>query len=115
MKYGIFRSRAWRPRIWLTQPGQQKGAAVADDTPSPLNNVITIDDERIRRHRDRVVRGTVEETLNTLLDSEVPATTARPSDQDWRGMVEGTEAVPADVRDGYHRALSAVRELGEEA
>jgi hypothetical protein len=39
---------------------------MSDDTPSPLNNVITIDDERIRSHLDRVVRGTVEETLNGL-------------------------------------------------
>ena len=28
-------------------------------TPSPLNNVITIDDERIKNHFDRVVRGSV--------------------------------------------------------
>src|SRR5262249_31762590 len=35
-----------------------------------LNNVITIDDERIKSHLDRVVRGTVEETLNALLDAE---------------------------------------------
>jgi hypothetical protein len=27
-----------------------------------LNNVITMDDERIKSHLDRVVRGTVEET-----------------------------------------------------
>jgi hypothetical protein len=37
---------------------------MSDDTPSPLNNVITIDDERIKSHLERVVRGTVEETLN---------------------------------------------------
>jgi putative transposase len=43
---------------------------MSDDTPSPLNNVITIDDERIRSHLERVVRGTVEETLNALLDAE---------------------------------------------
>ena len=43
---------------------------MSDDTPSPLNNVITIDDERIKSHLDRVVRGTVEETLNALLDGE---------------------------------------------
>ena len=36
---------------------------MSDDTPSPLNNVITIDDERIKSHLDRVVRGTVEETF----------------------------------------------------
>jgi hypothetical protein len=43
---------------------------MSDDTPSPLNNVITIDNERIKSHLDRVVRGTVEETLNALLDAE---------------------------------------------
>jgi hypothetical protein len=35
-----------------------------------LNNVITVDDERIKSHLDRVVRGTVEETLNALVDAE---------------------------------------------
>ena len=43
---------------------------MSDDIPSPLNNVITIDDERIKSHLDRVVRSTVEETLNALLDAE---------------------------------------------
>ena len=43
---------------------------MSDDTPSPLNTVITIDDERIKSHLDRVVRGTVEEALNALLDAE---------------------------------------------
>jgi transposase-like protein len=38
--------------------------------PGPLNNVIRIDDDRIKGHLDRVVRGTVEETLNALLDAE---------------------------------------------
>ena len=37
---------------------------MSDDTPSPLNNVITIDDERIKSHLEQVVRGTVEEALN---------------------------------------------------
>src|SRR5438034_1065785 len=40
-----------------TQPGQQKEAAMTETTPSPLNNVITIDDERIKSHLDSVVRG----------------------------------------------------------
>jgi hypothetical protein len=35
---------------------------MSDDTPSPLNTVITIDDERIRSHLERVVQGTVEGT-----------------------------------------------------
>ncbi len=43
---------------------------MAEDTPSPLGNVISIDDERIKDHLDRVVRGMVEETLNALLDAE---------------------------------------------
>ena len=32
--------------------------------------MIRIDDERIKGHLDRIVRGTVEETLNSLLDAE---------------------------------------------
>jgi transposase-like protein len=43
---------------------------MGEDTPSSLGNVIQIDDERIKNHLDRVVRGTVEETLNALLDAE---------------------------------------------
>src|ERR1700745_350710 len=43
---------------------------MTEATPSPLGNVITIDDERIKSHLDRVVRGSVEETLNALLDAE---------------------------------------------
>jgi hypothetical protein len=34
-----------------------------------LGNVITINDDRIKSHLDRVVRG-VEETLSVLLDAE---------------------------------------------
>src|SRR5919201_4438309 len=43
---------------------------MTENTPSPLGNVISIDDERIKSHLDRVVRSTVEETLNALLDAE---------------------------------------------
>jgi putative transposase len=50
--------------------GKREGAAMTEPTPSPLNNVITIDDERIKSHLDRVVRGSVEETLNALLEAE---------------------------------------------
>src|SRR5262249_3169586 len=48
----------------------KKGAAMTEITPSPLSNVITIDEERIKNHLDRVVRGSVEDTLNGLLDAE---------------------------------------------
>jgi hypothetical protein len=44
---------------------------MSDNRPSPLSNVITIDDDRIKSHLDRIVRGSVEETLNTLLDAEI--------------------------------------------
>jgi putative transposase len=40
-----------------------------DVTPS-LGNVVRIDDQRIEEHLGRIVRGTVEETLNGLLDAE---------------------------------------------
>ena len=33
-------------------------------TPGPLGNVITIEDDRIKSHLHRVVRGSMEETLN---------------------------------------------------
>jgi hypothetical protein len=36
---------------------------MTETTPSLLNNVITIDDERIKNHLDRVVRSSVEETF----------------------------------------------------
>ena len=40
------------------------------EPPCPLSNVITIDDDRIKSHLDRIVRGSVKETLNALLDAE---------------------------------------------
>ena len=43
---------------------------MAQDNTTPLGNVIHIDDERIQDHLGRIVRGSVEETLNALLDAE---------------------------------------------
>lgn len=40
------------------------------DNTKALSNVIRIDDERIQDHLGKVVRGSVEETLNALLDAE---------------------------------------------
>jgi putative transposase len=42
---------------------------MTETTPSPMGNVIAIDDERIENRLDQVVRGSVEETLNALLDA----------------------------------------------
>lgn len=41
-----------------------------EDNTSSLGNVIHIDDERIQDHLGRIVRGSVEKTLNALLDAE---------------------------------------------
>ncbi|MCB1762048.1 MAG: transposase, partial [Gammaproteobacteria bacterium] len=38
-----------------------------------LNKVVQIDDRRIQDHLGELVRGTVEETLNTMLDAEADA------------------------------------------
>jgi putative transposase len=43
---------------------------MTETTPYPLGQVITIDDERIKNHLDRVVRDSVEQTLSALLDAE---------------------------------------------
>jgi putative transposase len=41
-----------------------------DNKGSDLSNVIRIDDDRVREHLGNIVRGTVEETLNAMLDAE---------------------------------------------
>lgn len=40
------------------------------DGPSMATNVIRIDQEHVRGHIDRVVRSSVEDTINALLDAE---------------------------------------------
>lgn len=88
-----------------------------DNKTTDLGNVIHIDDERIQDHLGRVVRSTVEETLNALLDAEADALTGgrplralgRPSGlprwspgsqaahQGRRSDVEGAEAAQTGV------------------
>ena len=41
-----------------------------DNKGTGLSNVIRIDDDRVKEHLDKVVRGTVEETLNAMLEAE---------------------------------------------
>ena len=41
-----------------------------DSKGTGLGNVIRIDDERVRDHLGHIVRGTVEETLNAMLEAE---------------------------------------------
>lgn len=40
------------------------------EQPESLSKVIKIDEARIQSHLDQIVRSTVEETLNDLLDAE---------------------------------------------
>jgi transposase-like protein len=49
---------------------QTRGGYHEGDDSQVLGNVIKIDDERVRGHLDWIVRGTVDETLNALLDAE---------------------------------------------
>ncbi len=65
-----------------------------------MSNVITIDNERIKNHMDRIVRGTVEETLSGLLDAEADRLCNA-------GRYERSEA-RRDMRAGhYERSLQA--------
>jgi len=41
-----------------------------DNEGTARSNVIRIDDDRVKEHLDKVVRGTVEETLNAMLEAE---------------------------------------------
>jgi Transposase, Mutator family len=96
-----------------------------------LSQVIQIDEGKIQEHLGEVVRSTVEETLNAMLDAEADRlcraeryerTEARKDTragsyqrhlQTKAGEVtfEGAEAAHAAVRDGDHRTLPAARKL----
>jgi putative transposase len=67
---------------------------MTETTPSPLNNVITIDDERIKSYLDRVVRGSVEETLNALLEAE--------ADRLWNAQRYERSETRRDTRAGHY-------------
>jgi putative transposase len=103
-----------------------------DSKGTGLSNVIRIDDERVREHLGHIGRGTVEETLNAMLEAEADRlcnaeryerTQARRDQrsgsydrklQTTAGSVtlKVSEAAPADLRDSDHRTLSATGELG---
>jgi len=68
------------------------------DSTRSLSNVIRIDDERIQDHLGKIVRGSVEDTLNALLDAEADRLVGA-------GRYERTEA-RRDIRSGsYQRKL----------
>ena len=101
-----------------------------DDGLKAMGQVIQIDEARIRDHLGEMVRGTVEETLNALLDAEADRlcgagryersqgrqdTRAGSYERSHRGRgsePQGSQAAAPDLRDGDHRALSSAGELG---
>ena len=97
------------------------------DSTKALDKVIRIDEREVRDHLTKPVRGTVEETLNALLDEggasckprpDVPGAALRAFSGDDRHVcrallaqaahlgrgsrVEGAGAAPPDIRDGDH-------------
>ena len=86
----------------------------------PMGQVIQIDEARIRDHLGEMVRGTVEETLNAMLDAEadqlcgagryersprrtleLAATIGRCRPAPAK-LPQGPEATATDLRDGDH-------------
>ncbi len=61
-------SRSTADASVLTEEGSANGPA--DTANRSLNGVIVVDAEKVRGHLDEVVRSTVEQTLNQLLDKE---------------------------------------------
>jgi putative transposase len=54
---------------WTTNDQKQETTTMKRDTPR-LGQVTEFDEARIRDHLGELVRGSVEETLNVLLDAE---------------------------------------------
>lgn len=52
------------------EPTMEAGVEAGRGTKPGLGPVVQIDEGRIQAHLDEVVRATVEETLNALLDAE---------------------------------------------
>ena len=52
------------------EPTMDVGVEPVGEARAPLGPVVKIDEGRIREHLDEVVRSTVEDTLNALLDAE---------------------------------------------
>jgi len=52
------------------EPTEEAGVEQSSSGKPGLGPLVQIDEERIQSHLDEVVRTTVEETLNALLDAE---------------------------------------------
>jgi len=58
--------------VYLNSPKRkdQERTTVTTDCSEGIGKVIQIDEARVRDHPGELVRGSVEETLNTMLDAE---------------------------------------------
>ena len=79
----------------------------------PMGQVIQIDEARIRDHLGEMVRGTVEETLNAMLDAEetssaVPAVTSAAR----LGRTPGLAVTIGRCRPAPARSISRSRSYG---
>lgn len=54
----------------MMEPTEEVGVGPSSGVKAVLGPVVQIDEGRIQAHLDEVVRSTVEETLNALLDAE---------------------------------------------
>src|SRR5215469_16735176 len=80
------------------EPTVEAGVGPNSGTQSGLGPVVQIDEGRIQAHLDEVVRATVEETLNALLDAE--------ADRLWGARKYERTAGRKDTRAGsYDRQL----------
>lgn len=103
----------------MTQTADE--ATMAEDTAEGLKDAIRVDTAELRGHVDAVVRSSVEETLNALLQAEADAIcgatryerSGAPRHPRWQlraearnegggGEAEGAEAALAALRDGDH-------------
>jgi putative transposase len=82
----------------LTSNRGLRGATMDKDSTSTLGNVIRIDDERLQDHLGKIVRGSVEDTLNALLDAEAERLVGA-------GRYERTEARRDSRAGSYERTL----------
>jgi transposase-like protein len=68
---------------------------MTEDTAKPLSRVVQIDEGRIRDHVGELVRGSGEETLNTMLDAE--------ADRSCRATRHERSADRTDTRAGHYQ------------
>ena len=86
-----------------------------DKEAAGVSNVIRIDEERIKDHLGRIVLGTVEDTLDALLDAEADrlcGATRYERTEARRGATRGPAATGASCTPGPARSRSKCRSCG---